>query len=438
MLRTNLLRAFGVPVVALLACTAGEENIQLDCPEAMVLGEPLAVRARGMMPGGAYTIVADREDSLGRRWLSRATFEADATGMIEPARQRPAEGAYRDFDGLGLLWSASLAEPTPDDWQPPPPRDFSEIHLRVETADRQEAAACTVRQWIRPPGIHSEGWGESSSAELFLPQQRPATPLPAIVFLGGSGGGRGWATRMAGLFAQRGYAALAVAYFRSEGLPEHLAQVPVETVFSAIDGLQKDPRIDDQRLALMGYSKGAELALLVASRRPEIKAVAAIAPGSSVFQGFKPPKFPTLSSWTIDGVDLPFVPNAYDQKFFETFDGMYLWYRTLAQHEAVEEAAIPVEEIAGDILLVSGVDDRIWPATAMAEQIVARLYLAEFEHRVQHLAFPEAGHGIAAPPGEPTTDVAARLGGSAAGNAAAREQSWRALEQFFTQSLSAP
>lgn len=67
----------------------------------------------------------------------------------------------------------------------------------------------------------------------------------------------------------------------------------------------------------------------------------------------------------------------------------------------------------------------------MAEQIVARLYVADFEHEVDHLAFPKAGHGVAAPPGEPTTDVAQRLGGTAAGNAFARTEGWRAIRTFF-------
>lgn len=180
-----------------------------------------------------------------------------------------------------------------------------------------------------------------------------------------------------------------------------------------------------------GYSKGAELALVVASRRPDVGAVVAYAPGSAVFQGFRPPRFPTISSWSLGGEPLAFVPNAYDDRFFDTFDGMYLWYRTLAQHEAVAAAAIEVEKIACDVLLLSGVEEKTWPATYMAEQIMGRLYLAEFPHQARHLPFPRAGHGIAAPPGEPTTSVAERLGGTAAGNAAARAAGWRAVEELL-------
>ena len=71
----------------------------------------------------------------------------------------------------------------------------------------------------------------------------------------------------------------------------------------------------------------------------------------------------------------------------------------------------------------------------MGEQIVARLRLADFPYGIQHLAFPEAGHGIAAPPGEPTTDVADRLGGTAAGNALARAEGWRRMRQFLAATI---
>lgn len=42
---------------------------------------------------------------------------------------------------------------------------------------------------------------------------------------------------------------------------------------------------------------------------------------------------------------------------------MYLWYRTLSQHDEFEKAAIPVEYINGDVLLISGIKDQIWRAT---------------------------------------------------------------------------
>lgn len=424
----------GLLLATLLGCAAEGAAPRIETAAEVVLGEPLGLRITGLAAGERYTVVSERTDQYDRMWRSRAVFRANSVGLIDPACQAPEDGNYDAVDELGLLWSARMPEPPGDDWQPPEPRDFSEIRFSLRR-DGVELTDRVVRQWVRPPGVTSETWGEGLVAELFLPTARQDEPLPGLVFLGGSGGGKGWASRMAGLVAGQGFAAVAMAYFNAEGLPEHLAQVPIEPILSAFDQLASHPSVDAERLGVVGYSKGAELALVVASRRPDVRSVVAIAPGSAVFQGFKPPRFPTLSSWSLGGEDLAFVANAYDEKFFETYDGMYLWYRTLAQHEAVVAAAIPVEDIAGDILLLSGVEDRIWPSTYMSEQIVARLYLAEFGHVVQHFAFPVAGHGIAAPPGEPTTSVADRLGGTAAGNARAREQGWRAIREFLSASL---
>ncbi|WP_297696457.1 acyl-CoA thioester hydrolase/BAAT C-terminal domain-containing protein [uncultured Eudoraea sp.] len=80
---------------------------------------------------------------------------------------------------------------------------------------------------------------------------------------------------------------------------------------------------------------------------------------------------------------------------------MYLWYRTLSQHDEFEKAAIPVEYINGDVLLISGIKDQIWRATYMSEQIISRLHIIEFEYYYEHIAIQFAGHGIADPPRHP-------------------------------------
>ena len=82
--------------------------------------------------------------------------------------------------------------------------------------------------------------------------------------------------------------------------------------------------------------------------------------------------------------------------------------------------------------MLTGAEDRIWPATMMAEQLIARLHVAEFEYKTKHLPFADAGHGIAVPPGEPTTGLS---GGTARGNAHARESGWNAARSFFSESL---
>ena len=60
----------------------------------------------------------------------------------------------------------------------------------------------------------------------------------------------------------------------------------------------------------------------------------------------------------------------------------------------VEEAAIPVENIQGSILLISGKRDLLWPATWMSEQIEKRLKAKGFEHHYEHMAVDTNHFGL--------------------------------------------
>jgi dienelactone hydrolase len=399
------------------------------------LGDSPAVVAEDLSPGAEYTLDVELTDALGRVWQTSAEFRADDSGRIDLARDAPVAGPYHTPDPFGLLSAMRMPVPTPEDWQSPTPRNFNEIVFALKR-EGAEVASTTTRQWIFPPGVESEPIGGGVVAEIFY--TTGATNAPGTMLLGGSGGGMGWSRRTAALLAEQGFVAMAVSYFNDRDLPDHLVEIPLEYVEAALDSLKSRPEVDSASISLVGYSKGAELSLLVASRRPDIGSVVAFAPGSAVFQGFRPPDYPVISSWSARGVGLPFVPNAYDEKFFDTFDGMYLWYRTLGQHDAFAEAAIPVEKIQGDLLLISGADDQIWPATLMGEQIIARLRVNDFAYKVKHLAFPNAGHGIAAPPGEPLTSVSDRLGGTPAGNGMARLEGWRAMLEFLGREVDEP
>jgi hypothetical protein len=64
---------------------------------------------------------------------------------------------------------------------------------------------------------------------------------------------------------------------------------------------------------------------------------------------------------------------------------------TLEDKLAVNQAEIPVENINGAILLLSGVNDDQWPATAMSDQIIRRLDNARFTYSYEHIKL-DGGH----------------------------------------------
>jgi hypothetical protein len=100
----------------------------------------------------------------------------------------------------------------------------------------------------------------------------------------------------------------------------------------------------------------------------------------------------------------------------------------VAPHVAAA-AAIPVERIRGPVLLFSGQEDRMWPASAMCDAVIERLAKHGHAHAFAHHRYPGAGHLLRAPC-MPTSVVDAptwALGGNPRGQALANRQSWTAL-----------
>jgi dienelactone hydrolase len=253
-----------------------------------------------------------------------------------------------------------------------------------------------------------------------------------VVLLGGSGGGLNWQEVTAAALASRGYAALALAYFNVDPLPRQLERVPIDGVLAAIDEFPRLAGVD--RVVVAGLSKGAELALLVASMNQTVRGVIAFAPSSTVFQSFPwVSKLPTpASSWTLYGKEIPYAPLQREQPALPGEPGDRAWLDYLILHsEAVETAAIPVERINGPVLLFSGGEDRIWPSRVMADKIVARLRERKFQHRVQHITFQDVGHAFATPGYLPTSRAALNNGGSPRATAWAQTTSWATVQRFL-------
>ena len=120
---------------------------------------------------------------------------------------------------------------------------------------------------------------------LFYPET--PGPHPTVVALGGWGGGlrEGGAEAL----ASEGFAALALAYFGVEPLPHKLTEIPLEYFAEAIAWLKSQPAVDADRIAVVGNSKGGELALLLGATYPEdVEAVVGYAPSAVVWQGQPP------------------------------------------------------------------------------------------------------------------------------------------------------
>jgi hypothetical protein len=131
---------------------------------------------------------------------------------------------------------------------------------------------------------------------------------PGILLLGGSEGGLARdLLRQAVLLQHDGYNVLHVAYHNAPGKPASLTAVPLEEFRRGLDWLKTRPEVDPASLAVVGYSKGAEAALLIATRYPGIRAVVAGMPSSVAWDALDSISILTglHSSWSEKGREVP-------------------------------------------------------------------------------------------------------------------------------------
>ena len=217
---------------------------------------------------------------------------------------------------------------------------------------------------------------------------------PLIVGLGGSEGGNAWTSdywkKTRDQFIAKGYAFLAIGYFKAKGTPDKLEKIAMEDVHYAIKLASKNKKINKRKIAIIGGSRGADLALLQGSYYKDIKCVIGIVSSHATFVG-NTDHF-TTSSWTYQGKELPFVPvNDEAVPFMMKRDLRGAFEAMLKDTIAEEKALIKVEDIKGPILLISATKDEICPSTPMAEKIIARLKANKFKYNYKHIAI-EGGH----------------------------------------------
>ena len=107
---------------------------------------------------------------------------------------------------------------------------------------------------------------------------------------------------------------------------------------------------------------------------------------------------PALSKWTYGGQGIPFVP--IDRTWQPAagkpaFVELYEQSRLVAGPAIVEAATIPVERIRGEVVLVAGGDDKVWPSFMMAQRIKDRRDSAGLETTV--VTDAAAGHPVVLP-----------------------------------------
>jgi len=373
-------------------------------PSTALFGEPFNWSVSGLRPGEKVTVRASSRDARMNTWTSEAVYEADLSGAVDLERQAPLSGSYQGADIFGLLWSMKAANADPK--KPIAYRNDSVNGWMVDltaTDSEGNTALTRFRCVYQNPGEPLVRVPlEQDGLRGFLYYPAEGESFPGVILVGGSEGGlfEGWARAL----ASKGFAALTLAWFNYQGLPDELVEIPVEYFDRAAAWMKAQPKVRPGGLGLMGGSKGGEAVLLAASRNKDFRAVAALTPSAYMWEGhtlrFFQPDYKPVSSWSLGGQPLPFLsfkvtPADKEKEMkgeLESF--LFFWRDSLAKEDPalVARAAIPVERINGPILLASGTDDKMWPSGEFCETIMARLKKAGFPHEVKHLSIEGGGH----------------------------------------------
>jgi dienelactone hydrolase len=390
-------------------------------PARAMIDEAVAIRATGLAPNERVTIRAELTDGGGQAWASQADFVADAQGTVDASKQAPVAGSYKDASAMGLIWSMMPASKSVHAYIAernlgPQAVDFHLVRHGEQSAGAHLEQVTLAGGVARTP-VHEEGL----RGAFFVPPG--ALRHAAVLVVGGSNGGV--PLRQSAWLASHGYIALALAYFRFEDLPPQLESIPLEYFQKALQWMTRRPEIGDAPIAVLGTSRGGELALQLGSMFSRIGAVVAYVPANvriaSCCRNTGGP------AWTWQGRALPYViPRE----------------RTIAAARA--GATIEVENTKGSILMISGEADHLWNSWEMADDVVSRLKSHRFAYSFENLKYPRAGHLAGRQEFVPTWHSEIRnptsgrendLGGSAEGDARSSIDSIPKVLEFLRKNL---
>ena len=425
---------------AVAACTNALDDPALRVEaEPVALTEPTDIRLKGLEPGQIVTLTATRRSDWNDGLIrSTSRFAADDGGVVSTMEDAPVDAAWEGVDAYGPFWSMRATEETS-------PRDTSRIVDIAADLDGDGAADLNDIITLRT--------GEDEVTEtvvdpdfpgafILRPDGHDGERLPLIVYLGGSEGGDGAARKDGPPLAIQGYAVLGLPYYspaywggeaQFPDLPRAFANLPVDYVAAAVAAID-DPMIDTTRVALVGVSKGAELALLSGSLSGGVCAVAAIVPSDVVWEGWGPGSVTgETAGFSWRGEPLAFVPyEGMGATIAALSRGESVSLRTphddgrAANPETVEAARIRVEDINAPVFLLGGDADTTWDSGGMARNIAATRAAAGRETDLR--VYENGTHGLSGSAYKATQRA----------NAMITRETWPALLSFLERSFEAP
>jgi pimeloyl-ACP methyl ester carboxylesterase len=378
------------------------------------------------------------------RYESFASFTADSDGNLDLSKQKPDSGSYNFVDSMGLIVSMKSKDPNAIKKIGKNISIGKSLFIDISVQCEQGQANARLERVFKAKEVKTQRISDEFVGELFY-SDNPNNKT--IVFLGGSGGGLAIQSPIASLLASHGFNVLSLPFFNEKGLPAQLSGIPLEYFEKVFTWLLENPITSGKAINLYGWSKGGELALLLASRYPFIAKVAAFAPHAYCFQGLA--LFKTVSSWTFGGKSLPFIHLKARWLLADIircfiknkpFGFTQTYKKALNEAKNKEDARIKVEDSNADLLLFAGKQNNIWNTYDGCIKIIDTLQERNYGHSFELFAYENAGEPpfpvpYVIPLSGTTLKIAPRfvlsVGGTVEGNAIATADSWFKAIGFF-------
>jgi pimeloyl-ACP methyl ester carboxylesterase len=373
----------------------GEESrVRIEPPDAL-LDAPLRLEVDGVDEDSRVRLTLSATAADGVQWTGTRTVRAGKNGSIS-------------VDGGPLLASLRPAGPRAGDRELGLFPTGNELVLRLEARqDERRLGRVRASRRMATDDVSSRDLALATDGLVGRFSQGRSERGVAVLLLGGSEGGIGSGPEPP-LLASHGYPALKLAYFREKGLPDELADIPLEYFVRALEWLRTETGA--RRVVVVGGSRGAELALILGSRFPElVDGVVAFAPSSVVNPGLSRITQKPSPAWTYGGKPLETIA----------------WTEYGTTTPTNRAAIIPVERIRGPVMTVAGIADGVWPAASYAAAIEERR--AAFGKKTVTLLYQEAGHYVGGIPYLPLPVGQYDFVSTRKAGAVARTESWRRL-----------
>ena len=187
-----------------------------------------------------------------------------------------------------------------------------------------------------------------------------------------------------------------IAYFGVGELNKGLEKIPMEYFINAINYIKKENNIDDDKVVIIGQSRGGEAALVLGELMQSAATIACVA-SCYRFQGLPANIFDLakgaepVSAWTYNNEELPYIKFYFDEDTVENAKNKKFCkcHKNSIKNNFIKEAEINVDNYKGKILMLSAENDNYWPSKNMSQRLIEN---SKNKDNMKHVCLDLEGH----------------------------------------------